>query len=91
MAHTITKLTKTIDDKDMQIASLINKVEAQVQNMGESSQWLNHLLNVASPLDDARHVYKTMQVKRQTTEFASIVSLFVQQLQDMITDTIRAQ
>ena len=48
MAHTIAKLTKMVEDKDMQIASLINKVEAQVQNMGESSQGLNHLSNVAS-------------------------------------------
>ena len=37
MAHAITKLTKTVEEKDMQIVSLINKVEAQVQNMGESS------------------------------------------------------
>ena len=47
MACAITKLTKTVEEKDMQIASLINKVEAQVQNMDESSQRLNHLLNVA--------------------------------------------
>ncbi|KAL6345089.1 hypothetical protein AAG906_013572 [Vitis piasezkii] len=32
MARTIAKLTKTVDEKDMQIASLINKVETQVQN-----------------------------------------------------------
>ena len=48
MARAIAKLTKTVEEKDMQIASLINKVEAQVQNMGESSQGLNHLSNVAS-------------------------------------------
>ena len=29
MACVITKLTKTVEEKDMQIASLINKVEAQ--------------------------------------------------------------
>ena len=49
MAHVIAKLTKTVEEKDMQIASLINKVEVQVQNMGDSSQGLNHLPNVASP------------------------------------------
>ena len=43
MAHTIAKLTKTVEEKDIQIASLINKVEAQVKNTGESSQGLNHL------------------------------------------------
>ena len=30
MVHAITKLTKTVEEKDMQIVSLINKVEAQV-------------------------------------------------------------
>ena len=91
MAHAIAKLTKTVEEKDMQIASLINKVKVQVQNTGESSQRLNHLPNVASHLDDAPHVYRTMQVEKQTTKSASVASLFVQQLQDMITNTIRAQ
>ena len=74
----------------MQIASLINKVEAQVQNTGESSQGLNHLSDIASPLDNAPHTYKTMQIERQTAEFASMASLSVQQLQDMIINTIKA-
>ena len=37
MARVITKLTKTVEEKDMQIAFLINKVKAQVQNTGDSS------------------------------------------------------
>ncbi|KAL6314070.1 hypothetical protein AAG906_011805 [Vitis piasezkii] len=61
MAHAIAKLTKMVEEKDMQIASLINKVEAQVQNKGESSHELNHPLNVASFLDDAPPTYRTMQ------------------------------
>ena len=36
MAHGIAKLTKTVENKDMKIVSLINKVETQVQNTGES-------------------------------------------------------
>ena len=80
MARAIAKLTKTLEKNDIQIASLINKVEAQVQNTGESSQGLNHLPNVASFLDDAPHTYRTMQVERQIVEFASVASLFVQQL-----------
>ena len=91
MARTLAKLTKMDEEKDMQIASLINKVEAQVQNTGESSQGLNHLPNVASLLDDAPHMYRTMQVERQMIESASVASLSVQQLQDMITNTIKAQ
>ena len=70
MARAIAKLTKTVEEKDMHIASLINKVEAQVQNTGESSQGLNHLPNVAFLLDDAPHVYRTMQIERQTAESA---------------------
>ena len=77
MARAITKLTKTVEKKDMQIVSLINKVETQVQNTGESSQGLNHIPNVASLLDNSPHAYKTVQVERQTTESASVMSLSV--------------
>ena len=77
MACAIAKLTKTVEEKNMQIASLINKVETQVQNTRESSQGFNQLSNVASPLNDAPHTYKTMQVKRQTTESTLVVSLSV--------------
>ena len=38
MACSIAKFTKTVEEKDSQITSLINKVEAQVQNTGELSQ-----------------------------------------------------
>ena len=34
MACVIAKLTKMVEEKGMQIAYLINKVEAQVQNKG---------------------------------------------------------
>ena len=91
MACAIAKLTKMVEEKDMQIVFLINKVEAQVQNTGESSQELNYLSNVASSLNDVPHASRIVQVERQTMEFASIASLFVQQLQDMIANTIRAQ
>ena len=37
MAHATAKLTKTVEEKDMQIVFLINKVWAKVQNIGESS------------------------------------------------------
>ena len=56
MARAIAKLTKTLEKNDIQIASLINKVEAQVQNTGESSQGLNHLSNVAS-LSMMHHIH----------------------------------
>ena len=76
MARIIAKLTKTVDE-DMQIVFLINKVEAQVQNMTESSQRLNYFPNVASPLDDVPHASRTVQVERQMSESTSMASLFI--------------
>lgn len=38
MAHVIAKLTKTVEKKDLQIDSLMSKVETQAQNMGKSTQ-----------------------------------------------------
>ena len=37
MDHAIAKLTKIVEEKDLQIASLMNKVEAQAQSIIESS------------------------------------------------------
>ena len=41
MGHTITKLSKTVEEKDLQIATLMNKLE--VQNRGESSKGHSHM------------------------------------------------
>ena len=40
MGHAITKLTKTVEEKDLQIATLMNKLE--VQNRGGSSKGHSH-------------------------------------------------
>ena len=48
-------------------------------------------MNVASLLDDAPHASRTVQVERKMMEFASMALLSIQQLQDIITNTIRAQ
>ena len=77
MTHTIAKLTKTIDRKDLQIASLMNKVKAQAQNMDQSSQGLNHLSNVAPFPGDTPHASKMVQVKGQTMKFTLVASLFI--------------
>ena len=49
MGHAIAKLTKTVEEKDLQIATLMNKLE--VQNRGESSnvqsQTQQHMLQGA--------------------------------------------
>ena len=41
MGHTIAKLTKTMEERDLQIATLMNKLE--VQNRGESSKGHSHM------------------------------------------------
>ena len=41
MGHDITKLTKTVEEKDLQIATLMNKPE--VQNRRESSKGHSHM------------------------------------------------
>ena len=89
MARAITKLTKTIKETYLQINSFMNKVETQVQNTVESSQGLTLLLGITSPRN-APTMSKSVQVGRQTVEFASVALLSVQQLQDMITNIIIA-
>ena len=60
MTHVITKLTKTVEEKNLQIASLMSKVEAQVQNTIELSQVLTHPIGIGSP-SDAPLVSKSVQ------------------------------
>ena len=68
----------------------MNKVEAQAQNMVESCQGLTHSQKIMS-LSDAPHASKLVQIKGKTIESTLMASLYVQQLQDMITNTIKAQ
>lgn len=56
MACAIAKLTKIVKEKDLQITSLINKVEAQAQNTIESSQGLDYPLGIVSPSDVTTYV-----------------------------------
>ena len=67
----------------------MNKVEAQTQNMVKSSYGLVHPLKTTS-LGDIPHVPKFVQIKKQIIESVSMASPVVQQLKDMITNTIRA-
>uniref|UniRef100_A0A2N9HH26 Uncharacterized protein n=1 Tax=Fagus sylvatica TaxID=28930 RepID=A0A2N9HH26_FAGSY len=80
MERAISKLTKTVEEKDLQIATLMNKLE--VHNHGESS---NGPVHQRTPQDGHK------RVEDQHTNSTSIASLSVQQLHDMITNTIRAQ
>uniref|UniRef100_A0A2N9FNB6 Uncharacterized protein n=1 Tax=Fagus sylvatica TaxID=28930 RepID=A0A2N9FNB6_FAGSY len=80
MERAISKLIKTVEEKDLQIATLMNKLK--VDNYGESS---NGPIHQRTPQDGHK------RVEDQHTNSTSISSLSVQQLHDMITNTIRAQ
>ena len=82
MEQRVVLLTKALEDKDLQIATLMNKLE--VQDFGESS----HGHKFTSAKDDVGREIKDTSRREQST---SVASLSVQQLQDMITNTIRAQ
>ena len=91
MAHAIDEVTKTIEEKDTQIDFLIDKLEAQ--NIGESSQGHFQPPGFTPPIVPTKNekVSSTKHGTDQTLQNTSIGSLFVQQLQYMITNTIRAQ
>ena len=82
MEQRVVLLTKTLEDKDIQIATLMNKLK--VKDLGESS----HDHKFTSTKDDEGREIENSPQRERSTSFAS---LLVQQLQDMITNTIRAQ
>ena len=82
MEQRVVLLTKALEDKDLQIATLMNKLE--VQDLGESSH--GHKFTSVKD-DEGREIENTPRREQYT----SVASLSVQQLQDMITNTIRAQ
>ena len=75
-------LTKALEDKYLQITTLMNKLE--VQDLGKSS----HGHKFTSAKDDEGRVIENTPRREQST---SVASLSIQQLQDIIIDTIRAQ
>ena len=81
MEQRVVLLTKALEDKDLQIATLMNKLE--VQDLGELSH--GHKFTFAKD-DKGREIENTSQWEQSTL----IALLSVQQLQDMITNTIRA-
>ena len=79
MEQRVVLLTKALEDKDLQIATLMNKLE--IQDFGESS----HGHKFTSAKDDVGREIENTPRRKQST---SIASLSIQQLQDMITNTI---
>ncbi|KAH7843992.1 hypothetical protein Vadar_023234 [Vaccinium darrowii] len=124
MARAIEKLTKTVEEKDLQIASLMNKLEAQ--NVGDTSQDASHppgftpqgviigdqngklimsdqgiklkqqvdtnRVSSSNPGGGAKFNHATFAALGigESAQPTSIASLSVQQLHNMITNTIRA-
>ena len=90
MEQRVILLTKALKDKDVKIATLMNKLE--VQDLGESSLDPEHPPGFTLKGENARvDKGKRGEVASQHRHSTSMASIFVQQLQDMITNTIRAQ
>ncbi|KAL0461068.1 UNVERIFIED_CONTAM: hypothetical protein Slati_0734000 [Sesamum latifolium] len=90
MAQAITDLQKIVEDKDLQIAQLMNKLEPT--NAGESSN--NHSSASKNTEKEKRADEEPpMQESAQKSSHSatSIAALSVQQLQEMIANTIKAQ
>ncbi|KAM1975916.1 hypothetical protein ACFX15_040633 [Malus domestica] len=77
MNEAIARLTQTVEEKDLQIAALVNRLEAQD---GEK------------PNPEDEPTVERIDVKPEPDQAAALMgSLFIQQLQEMITNTIKAQ
>ncbi|KAG5575662.1 hypothetical protein H5410_055796 [Solanum commersonii] len=81
MEQTIETLKKSIDDKNLQIAQLMSKLD--LSNSGESRHNLT--------MQEKFYVPTTPVDSQCIKQSASVTTLTVQQLQDMITNTIKAQ
>ncbi|KAK2986002.1 hypothetical protein RJ640_026392 [Escallonia rubra] len=88
MSRAFEKLTKTVEEKDFQIATLMNKLELQANEESNRDE-----VNETSKKGGAngRHDESTFDGIEKEDRSNSVASLSVQQLQDMITSTIRAQ
>ena len=90
MEQRVTLLTKAFEEKDVKIATLMNKLE--LQDSGESSLGPEHPPDFTLKGENARgDKGKGGEGTSQHGHSTSIASISVQQLQDMITNTIRAQ
>ena len=83
MEQRVILLTKALEDKDVKIATLMNKLE--LQDSGEPSLGPEHPSGFT--LKEGKLGEGTSQHRQSTL----IASISVQQLQDLITNTIRAQ
>ncbi|OIS96100.1 hypothetical protein A4A49_58626, partial [Nicotiana attenuata] len=88
MEQTIEVLKKSVEDKDLQIAQLMNKLEAY--SPGESSHVPPRSPVFTSQKTAVEESFAKLNIQKEK-QSTSVAALSVQQLQDMITNTIRAQ
>ncbi|KAI5312769.1 hypothetical protein L3X38_041943 [Prunus dulcis] len=90
MSKAVTKLTKMVEKKDAQIASLINKWEVhQDKEPGQDAHKKVPHHEAESSEKGLGHETESSQKSHEKVDVASVGSLSVQQLQDMIANTIR--
>ncbi|KAM1813802.1 hypothetical protein ACFX11_027549 [Malus domestica] len=88
MNEAIARLTRIVEEKDLQIAALVSRLEPQDD---ENPDPENDPLKRRNDEEDEPHVEKN-DVKPEPDQAAALMgSLSIQQLQKMITNTIKAQ
>ncbi|KAL0445624.1 UNVERIFIED_CONTAM: hypothetical protein Slati_1690300 [Sesamum latifolium] len=90
MAQAITNLQKIIEDKDLQFAQLMNNQEHM--NVEEPCDSHKHA-SFSNPIENEKQVNKAPPTHDSVQKFTHfemfIAALFVQQLQEMIINTIK--
>ncbi|KAI5317592.1 hypothetical protein L3X38_037299 [Prunus dulcis] len=90
MSEAVTKLTKMVEEKDAQIASLINKWEAhEDKEPGQDAHKKGPHHGAESNEKGLGHEIESGEKSHGKVDAASVGSLSVQQLQDMIMNTNR--
>ncbi|KAM2504280.1 hypothetical protein PS1_038218 [Malus domestica] len=88
MNEAIARLTRTVEEKDLQIAALVNRLGAQDGEKPNSK--IDHLKKEDNEEDEPP--VKKIDVKPEPDQAAALMgSLSIQQLQEMIINTIKAQ
>ncbi|KAM2374308.1 hypothetical protein ACFXTH_043238 [Malus domestica] len=88
MNEAIASLTQTVEEKDLQIAALVNRLEPQ--DGEKPNPKIDHLKKEDD--EENEPPVKKIDVKPEPDQAAALMgSLSIQQLQEMITNTIKAQ
>lgn len=88
LAH-FTKLTRTVEEKDMQTATLMSRLESQHDREVHLNPYKNWH-DEESGEEEARHVNEAGGRQKQESEATSTGSFSVQKLKDMIINNISA-